>query len=230
MSSSAVSVTSPLRITLRKKKGKKKSKTEVHRAGDFRNDAQFVVEPKFPMRGSFDNQPYNLIQTLNGITTTISSSNLGSVFGSANFSLGQVDQNASLGNVFDQYRIVMIEATFMPAVSQESTAAANLGIFYSCIDYDDSTNLTTIGQITDFQNCVAHPGYQGMRRTFRPHAAVAAYSGAFTSFANEESPWLDSASGSIQHYGLKWAWSATTTNSNQMSLVVRAWFQFRNVR
>lgn len=56
--------------------------------------------------------------------------------------------------------------------------------------------------------------------------AVAVYSGAFTSFANAPSSWIDSGSPNVQHYGLKAAVTATAAVQTY-NLQVRARVSFR---
>jgi hypothetical protein len=140
------------------------------------------------------------------------------------FTLSALDQSSSLTTVFDQYRIVMIESTFYP----QSAAPPN-GLVTSVIDYDDASTLASVGQALDYSNAMTVIGSVGFTRTFRPHCAVAAYSGAFTSFANEESPWIDCASASVQHYGIKLA-STPTSSVIVYNAINRLWLQFRNVR
>jgi len=66
-------------------------------------------------------------------------------------------------------------------------------------------------------------------RKFIPHVAVASYSGTFTSFTNEVAPWIDIASPSVQHYGLKTACTPTTAVV-QYTARARLSVSFRNVR
>jgi len=74
---------------------------------------------------------------------------------------------------------------------------------YVVIDYDDGTALTSANLASAYSNCVVlNPG-ESCERTFSPHMALAAYGGAFTSYANVSPQWIDAASTGVQHYGVK---------------------------
>jgi hypothetical protein len=204
-----------------------KSNSEIVRAGAT-SSCEAVRQLKFPLPTIFDNQIYNVRQTLIG--SLITSSNVAVTYGALSFTLAQLDQAASLAAVFDQYRIRMIEVNFEPVANFNTGPTASFGSLYTVIDYDDATPLTSVGQAADYSNCLIGQGFEKQRRVFEPHVAVAAYSGAFTSFANEAAPWIDSNSGGVQHYGIKYAWTSTTVNAMNIAIYARFWVQFRNVR
>jgi hypothetical protein len=111
---------------------------------------------------------------------------------------------SALQALFDQYRIVGVEVLIVPQSNFVAAAAtATAGMMHSVVDYDDATPLANEQNALDYQNCLTSSASDGHFRKFVPHAAVAAYSGAFTSFTNVESPWIDAAYPSVQHYGLK---------------------------
>lgn len=107
---------------------------------------------------------------------------------------------------FDQYRFEAIRFTITPqnnAIGLIATAANSLVPIYCVIDYDDSTALATANAASAYSTCVVvNPG-ESVERIFRPHMALAAYSGAFTSYANVAPTWIDSSSNTVQHYGIK---------------------------
>jgi hypothetical protein len=140
---------------------------------------------------------------------------------------------ASLAAVFDQYRIVGVEIKLIPHINSTtgSAATAMSGQLYTVIDYDDATNLMAISALEAYDNCVSAPAYQVVRRCFAPRIALAAYSGAFTSFANEEAGWIDCASGNVEHYGLKVGTDPGTTGALQSwDLQIKAVIEFRAAR
>jgi len=57
--------------------------------------------------------------------------------------------------------------------------------------------------------------------------AVAAYSGAFTSYSNLVGGWIDSASPAVQHYGIKLA-TPIATGSIAYTMTARAVVSFRS--
>lgn len=212
------------------RRGKKSPKT--FKGGDEKTNSDGVVYsiaagvvPAMMHASRADNTPITvrqLLQTSAAITTSITVP----TFLSANFTFSQIDQSAAWTDLYDQYRITLIEVWITP----RAIPSANAPVQYaSVIDYDDSNNLTTYAQALDYPNAVVSTIYDGHYRKFVPHVAVAAYSGAFTSFNNVTSPWIDAASVGVQHYGFKAAFNVTTV-AIPIDVVYRITIQLRNVR
>lgn len=161
---------------------------------------------------------------------TITSNVAVAVFAGFSFAASAIDQISSLTAVFDQYRIDEIEAWLWPRITGGTGTTVDVGMFASAVDYDDATALTGFNQALDYQNVLVSDGRQGHYHRFKPHCALAAYSGAFTSFSNVASPWIDAASTGVQHYGLKTAWTACDSTGYTYSLQTRLHMSFRNVR
>jgi hypothetical protein len=116
-----------------------------------------------------------------------------------------VSDFASWAVVFDQYRIIAAEVYFEPVLpSALLTGTTPIGKLFTVIDYDDATALPTQAAALAYDNCISTTLFQRQRRCLKPRIALAAYgSGAFTSYANESAPWIDCASPSVAHYGVK---------------------------
>jgi len=170
------------------------------------------------------NVPYHIFQSWE-LSPVVSSTTV-PVTGAVNFSFGSLDQVSQLTAVFDQYRIAMLEVTFHPLANISGSAVSPL--FFSVVDLDDSTAVSSTA-LRDYPGCQMTQAYRRHKHTFVPSIAVAAYSGAFTSFANVSAPWLDVASPSIQHYGVKYAFEVGSSVFSY-NVLVRAHFMFRNVR
>lgn len=158
---------------------------------------------------------------------TLTSSAVLPTFASFNFTANSLGDLSSLTGLFDQYRITKIEAWIMPNVLDSTVNST--GILYTCVDYDDSSALTTVQQAQNYTNVLFAPTTEGQYRAFTPHAAVALYSGVFTSFGNEVSPWIDAASAGVEHYGLKLACSVIP-NGVIFTVNVRMHTEWRNSR
>jgi hypothetical protein len=183
--------------------------------------------PRFTGVAAKDNAPYAIMQMVN--FGTLSSSTGGIAAFAANFILSDVDQYTSLTAVFDQYRITEVEVWLIPRLAVTTSSSQNPGQIASVVDYDDDTTLSSLNQALDYQNCMIDTGTVGHYRRFKPHAAVAAFSGSFTSYVNVVSPWIDAASPSVRHYGVKYV--TTATDAVYVSdIFARLHFEFRNVR
>jgi hypothetical protein len=175
-----------------------------------------------------DNQVYKLTQNYSVSAALTASASL-PTFAAFSFNVNNLDQITSLSNVFDQYKIDEVETWLVPRLTDQVSASFNNGILCSVIDYDDANSLSTVAQAQDYTNCIMSSGLSGHYRAFKPHAAVAAYSGAFTSYGNVVSPWIDFASPSVQHFGIKYALSQTG-GTQAFDLLVRLHISCRNVR
>jgi hypothetical protein len=229
MSSSAASnaLVRPSRPVHKKTKGKSQRRTELSRPGAFAAQ-EAISQPVFPLRDAFLNKVYGTVQTTSA-TVTLTSSAVANTFGYVSFTLALLDQVNQWTSVFDQYRVRMMEVTFRPRMTQESVSTANTGLFTTVIDVDDSALLTTIGQANDYATALTGRGLDNQRRTLVPHVAMAAYSGAFTSFVNDVDQWIDAASTGVIHYGVKTAWTITDV-AYSIDTTTRVWVEFRNVR
>jgi hypothetical protein len=113
--------------------------------------------------------------------------------------------NATVGN-YDQYRLMALRFSILPqnnAIGLVTNSTTSLVPLYCVIDYDDATGLTSAAQAQGYNNCITLSPGESLSRTFRPHMALAAYSGSFGSFANVEPMWIDAANTGVQHYGIK---------------------------
>jgi hypothetical protein len=180
-----------------------------------------------PARISMLNKPYTFVQTLP--IQSFNSSNALPTFTTTFVTLSVLDQVSSFTSIFDQYRIALLEVRYLPRLNVNDVQGTTLGTFVSVVDLDDANTLTTVPQALDYSGAQVSEGFKEHKHTFVPHCAVAAYSGAFTSFINVAAPWVDCGSTAVQHYGTKTAWS-TTTAAYSYDLVVRVMVEFRNVR
>jgi len=139
------------------------------------------------------------------IGPTITSSTTIETDGAITFTLTSLPNATNLANVFDKYRIRQAKVTFNPLATEGViTSGVTAGPIYTVLDYDDA-NATTIASLVSYDNLKTCSVGSFFERTLTPRAALAAYSGVFTSFA-QASPtqWLDVGSPSIVYYGLKY--------------------------
>jgi len=164
----------------------------------------------------------NLRFELNQFLTTSTSVN---TFYSTFFALSNFLGFAEYSGLFDQYRFEMIEVWIEP-VSTQSTVMANIGELFSAVDLDDAVLPTLLSTISDKQNSLVTNGMDGHYHRWRPHTALAAYSGTFTSFANSPSIWIDAGSPNVQHYGIK-VGALPTSAQFSYNMQVRARLSFK---
>jgi hypothetical protein len=140
------------------------------------------------------------------------------------FAVNQFNQYNEYTSLFDQYRILQIECWLSPTAVLTNQAVSDIT---SAVDIDDS-NPSTFAGVSAHSNAIVTGGMNGHYHKWVPHCAVAAYgSSVFTSFSNVQSPWIDSASLTVSHFGLKIA-SAIGLFVVNYNLNTRIIVEFRN--
>jgi hypothetical protein len=212
-------------LTLKKKSGKRRRKdTSLSKTWNIQSMTFPGTSMKYP-----DNKIRTYIQTVAPVQyfSTLTS---GPQYSSYNFVASSLDQFSSLAAIDDQYRVDELEVWIYPTPSSSDTQnSLEGGLFYTAVDYDDANVPTSIGQLVDYENNVTTSTACGHYRRFKPHVAIAAFSGTFTSYANVEDEWIDAASNNVQFYGLKMA-TSTTQVVIPFTLHARVHLSVRNTR
>lgn len=144
-------------------------------------------------------------------------------YSSSVISLNQFTAPSTLLTVFDQYRFEQVEAWIECDAPNGTAAPPEL---YSAVDLDDGNAPTSLAKVQDHQGAIISGGLAGHYHKWKPHVAVAAFSGAFTSYANEPAMWIDAASPGVEHYALKLA-TLSKGGSFSYTVVLRAVVSFR---
>lgn len=181
-------------------------------------------QPAFNNTLRLDNVTHKFIQTVD-LGVVMSTSTTVPTFFAQNFNFGQVAQVGSFAAVFDQYRIDELEVWIIPGLLATTTNQRET--WYSVVDYDDATAPTQLSTFQQYSNALTTPCSQGHYFKFRPHIASAAYAGTFTGFMNVPSTWVDCASTTVQHYGVKMGFNSTS-GSLGVQIVARFHMSFRN--
>lgn len=140
------------------------------------------------------------------------------LFKAYTFKMQDINGYAELTAMFDSYRFHKIHFTLIPRLKEPATIATAIRPYFTVLDYDDGTALAAIADALEYgPQCKEIPGCKMHTRTFVPRAALAAYGGAFTKYA-QASPktWMDCANPDIEFYGIKMAFPASTANGDQI--------------
>jgi len=161
-------------------------------------------------------------------------------FGSAAFSLQDLDQVTSFTAVFDQYRIDRVvmqvkSRNSTPNFNISSTANATPPQTFWVVDRDDSAPFTTLAQARQYDNVQEATCADNVEIDLQPSVTPAVYaSGAFSGYAIVRTGmWLDCNNVSIPHYGVKWAISeisVAATDTYYWDVFFYYYVSFRNVR
>jgi len=125
--------------------------------------------------------------------------------GSCSFTLNSLPQASSMTTLFDKYRFLQVIVVFTPTFTVSNSTTSYPGRLTTVLDYDDAVVPASTAALYNYDTKQQCEGTQVCRRVLRPRPAIAAYSGAFTSFATPSQPlWINSASPGVQHYGVKY--------------------------
>jgi hypothetical protein len=108
---------------------------------------------------------------------------------------------AEFTTLFDQYRINYVVLKFMCG-TLETNSTDNATMTIAC-DYDDGNAPTNVSDLFQYDNCKIYSYGKDINVKLKPRIAMAAYGGAFTSYANAGGMWLDVASPAVEYYGVK---------------------------
>lgn len=140
--------------------------------------------------------------------------------------ISSLDQVSAYLAMYDQYRVTALEVWVIPRITSVTSNTANTGQVVSVIDYDDTTSLASFNAALDYENALVGSGVDGHYRKWVPHVNVlTGASGVY----NVAAPWLDAASTSVIHYGMKLVWTATDS-AYVSDIFVRYWMEWRNIR
>jgi len=190
------------------------------------------------------NQIYRFVQTVDLGQLIIYGTGGADNAGAIKFQLNQLTQASSFTSLFDQYRFKKVVIDFIPlndqsmiyasSTSGSEIAMPQMGYLTTAIDYDDAGTPTLQSDLLQYQTCKVNSITTRFSRTIYPRMAVAAYgSSVFTSFMNAGPQWIDAASTTVEHYGLKWYLNngtSTVAAFPMYKVVCKYYLEFRTVR
>lgn len=181
-------------------------------------------------RGISFNRTGNMFCTKRMVTLTrLAASSSVDVSQSYQFVLSSLPGYTDFTDLFDEYKIDKVKITWMPD-TQQSLENAGIGgtTCFTALDFDDSATVLLSG-LQQYETCQLHNALRPFTRTVVPRFAVGAYSGAFTSYKNT-SGWIDVASTSVIHYGIKVCLPQQSGSPNTYTPVMEMWVSFRHTR
>ncbi len=156
------------------------------------------------------------------------------------FALADMPQSSSFTALFDQYRIDQVEVHMIPNfnfIDGHNTASPNnlAPPTVVVLDYDDAGSLVSEAGALEYDNAQIIMPYERAVIKVRPKITPATYAGGvFEGYMVEDTGgWLDVASTTIDHYGVKgWVNPLSTSSTSTLGWYVYAMYtvSFANVR
>lgn len=148
-----------------------------------------------------------------------------------NFSLTDVDGNAELISMYDQYKICGVLVRMWPKQTQSITLGTldtpNACRYFTAIDYTDSTAPTAISVMREYENCKVH----GILEKSERYIKNPKYQD--TSNGQVQDTWLATSSAASNWNGFKFAAEATgNTGTGNQTFVLEATYYmcFKNIK
>lgn len=157
---------------------------------------------------------------------------------SFSFQISDINNSASIGNLYDQFRLNAVKITFWPQLDSYSTtntsSATNTPIIYTAIDFDNAATPSNAGTLDQYTTLKKSYFKRPHSRYFHPQALAAMYlSSTQTGYYNVRKPWVNMTNQALPHYGIIGA-IISTNSADTVEQFVRVtctyYFQCRNVR
>jgi len=148
------------------------------------------------------------------------------VYAALGINLSQFNNVTEYTALFDEYKFDQIEVWVDSGEVMSSSVGSTE--FYTAIDLDDANTPTNVTQVSGKQGAVVSMTGTAHYHKWRPHVAVATYSGTFTSFGNAPSFWIDCASPAVAHFGLKASTNGFDGQIRVYNALIRAKISFRS--
>lgn len=176
---------------------------------------------------------FRTIRTVNvgAITAGLTDTGVGRTF-----KLSNLPNTTEFTNLFDQFRIVMVEAEYVFSTHILASQARYPRITFA-VDYSDASNPATESEVLQYQNAESFQFGQvkhTFKRVLKPLAALAAYQGTFTAYGTASSTqWFDTNNSSVEYYGTKeWInnYNTTLATGAVINVYHRYHLEFKNAR
>lgn len=187
----------------KKKSGKNGRFKELHI--DVGNDERYPFLKRIDSRGQIH-------RVTSGVASAplLTSNTAVETFSSQFFTVSGIQHFTSYSTVFDEYMIECVEVLLEPQYT-EVVGNITIPVILSCVDIDDANAMTATSDFAAYDTMISSRGTKSHYHRWCPSAAIGAYSGTFTSYANVQGLWIDCASSNVQHFGLKVGMTSTTT-------------------
>lgn len=157
------------------------------------------------------------------------------------FRISDIPNIASMGALFDSYRINKVVLDFQPVhnISPTGSLATPADMIptplYTILDSDDASAPTTLTEVEQYETLKITPAWERHTRVITPAVAVAVYrTGVTFAYMPAYKKWMDLATTDVPHYGIKGLikTNATPANNAKCAWNVRATYyvSFKGVR
>jgi len=157
------------------------------------------------------NQTYNV----NLCSTTSLVSSAGGVISAViSNSLSSMNENASFMAIYDEYRVLAMECTFIWNNNNTFSASLAQAPFITVIDRDSNGAISTVAAAFNFESAKLHSSGQNFKRTARMHSV-------------EDAAFLTCTPGTTSTFYIKTYGTGFTVSTNYATIFTKFLVQFR---
>ena len=124
-------------------------------------------------------------------------------------------------NMWDKYKLSGVRLRFIPSNDNSPVATATAsgpGVFSWCVDYNDANAPASVDDIMQYPNMRMKRPTAPFSVFLRPKFETALYQGATTGY-RASTGYVDTASSTVRHYGLKYCLHDTAATN----CTIRVW-------
>jgi hypothetical protein len=151
--------------------------------------------------------------TKNMVAASISGPvNATDILGSLTFKLSDLPELSSFTNIYEQYKFVKVEVSFIPLVNLVNTTTGTPAShpLLVVIDYNNNGNPPNINALLDYTNLKITPCNKAVKITLQPHSLALMYDGsAGQAGGSIPAQWITTTQTSIVHYGIRYGIKST---------------------
>lgn len=186
--------------------------------------------PRRKPRGTSQSTVHHYVRSYY-LAATVSNTGVSSGYGYS-FSLAALPNASEFTTLYDQYRIKQVKFKLLPRGNSSDVGTQNnLGSLFSVIDRDDAAAPGNINTLLQYQNMKQTRSSQSHTRIFRLTFNTSALDSAGVPLGNKVTTgWIDCASSTVPHYGLKLWNEVSTANTVVYDAIVTVAIDFKNVR
>lgn len=208
-------------------KGQSKGNTKPHKRGRQR-DVVLGNDERVPWTKGLNTHREIVVDQEFAVLQWHSTSSVANTYNSWYLVAGLFADFTNYALCFDEYTFDFCEVVIQPNITETVLGGTVYvpGTWVSAVDVDDAAVPTAYADVQTYESSTQSGGTQSHYHHWEPQFAVAAYSGAFTSYSSSRG-WVDCASPNVQFYGLKGAWSLSTAGV-KYDLFIKCRLRFRS--
>lgn len=147
-----------------------------------------------------------------------------------NFTLAAVPNASEFTTLYDQYQIKSVKVQVIPKFT-ETALGEFQGNMWSALDYDDANAPTALATLLQYQNLKRTRMNRLHKRYIRPCLSAEIFNtGLTTTYSPKRNTWIDCASDTTEHYGMKLWFDGLNSDTIIYDLQVTYYLAFKNVR